>query len=168
MAITGILAAVDAAAALVKATETVYRAIDGARSCVITIKNHTDQQLSICAEGHESGGYKIPPDQFVAPNTFQVFGSQDKGFCTGSIGAITYRVGPDSEHDEYFFVRWANPFIGPNAAASHTYLVVQEIDHGVPGLPPLPIAFGKTAYTAYARAGSGEVGAEMLFELYRS
>jgi len=148
-----IVAAIGAAAEVAKAAEQVYRLLDGSRSCVITVKNHTDQRLEIAAEQPESGGYKTPPDQFVDSQTAQIFGHQDNGFMTGSIGRIYYKIGP---FEEYFEIRWANPFIGANLASAGAWNYNEQW------------TFKESEnYRSYARSGSGEVGAEMLFELYR-
>jgi hypothetical protein len=171
MALAAIIGGVGAAAEAVKAFRTVYEYLDGSRSCVITIKNRTDQRLTIIAEQSESGGYKVPPDQYVDAMTFQTFGAQDKGFMTGAIGSITYRIGDENaprddfaDDQEFAYIRWANPFIGANAASSATYRVATVFR--VVGAPPLPMFVASNSYEAFARAGSGEVGAEMLFELY--
>ncbi|GAA0906065.1 hypothetical protein [Virgisporangium aurantiacum] len=166
MSIVAIVGAVTAAKEFVQGIETVGKFLDGARSCVITVKNRTDQRLEIVSEGHDSGGYAVPPDQYVEANTFQVFGHQDNGFMTGSIGNILYRVGPQVQFDERFYIRWANPFIGPNAVATSTYRLA-EMPPPLPELPPLLTAVTSDVYEAFARGGSGEVAAQMNFELYR-
>ena len=154
-----IVETIGAGVAIAKAIVDVGKMLDGARNCVIEVQNHTDQRLEIVSEQRESGGYREPPNQFVDPRTVQIFGAQDNGFWTGAIGAITYSIGrrPPGGTGDHFFVRWANPFIGPNLASVACFDVIRG------GAPFLGVS---TAYRGFGRAGTGDENAHMLFQLY--
>lgn len=146
------------------ALEKIYKTLDGARTVGIVVENFTDQPLTRVLDQHESGGWGVTPRSQIGPGEALIFGSKDRGFMTGTIGWIRWRIGqpgqvPPAPGQEFMYMRLANPFIGPNAAESRCWKIRQLSG------PFLQFTEPSTKYYSVGTAGSGEVDAEMRFEV---
>ncbi len=109
----GIVAAVGAAAAIASGVQQVLGVVNKPRSVVCIVENHTDRALMRAGDHHDHGGYAVPSDSQIAPQTVDIFGSQSKGgsLFTGTEGWIGY----NTQDGGLFFVHWNNPHIGGNS-----------------------------------------------------
>jgi hypothetical protein len=163
-ALAAIAAAAGQVGQIANGLKQMYQWLDGARSVAIVVENFTDQPLTRVLDQHESGGWKVTPRAEIKPGEALIFGSQDKGFMTGTIGWIRWRIGdpgpvPPKVGQQFFYMRWANPFIGANAAESRCWKIRQLAG------PFFQLIEISDKYYSVATAGSGEVDAEMRFEL---
>ena len=113
----GIIKAIGAAAAIVKATEEVTKKLNQKRTVLIQVYNHTDKTLRIRSRDHSSGDFAEPPSARIPPRSVDIFGSQDRAWSvmTGAVGSITYGI---EGEDTTVTVRWSNPFFGKNRGSA--------------------------------------------------
>jgi hypothetical protein len=88
--------------------------LNGSRSVLLELWNHTDYTLRVDSHHHAHGGFEEPPDIEVPPQMVSSFGSQSKAWSiwTGTEGSVTYDV---IEQGALATVRWNNPFYGSNS-----------------------------------------------------
>jgi hypothetical protein len=138
----GLLESIAAAAGITEAVAAIGSKLYGARSVVVEVYNWTDERLALVSHEHMHGGFAEPPDQEVSSQSVEIFGSQSKGFATGTEGKVTYE-GPGFTVVLY----WDNPFIGSNQ--SNAWLSGPAADR----------------YRVTHIPGSGNERARMKFEL---
>ena len=113
MALVEVAAVVGAAAAASDAFINVTKALNGARSVVIEVDNHTFGKMRRVRAHHIHGGFAVTPSSEVPPKMADIFGSQSKSFSvgTGTEGGIGYVI--DGASGE-LSIEWVNPFVGEN------------------------------------------------------
>lgn len=132
-------------AATVGTIEEVRKFLDKDRSVTIEVDNNTSTTLKRVGDHHSHGGFATTPKSEIGPKAYDVYGSQDKGFMTGTEGTVKYDIlGANAR----LVVKWNNPFIGSNSSG-----VSLE-------------GTGKAAFKAVNTTGSGDTKAHMRFELF--
>jgi hypothetical protein len=86
------------------------------RSVVVEVQNHTERPLKLAHHFHSGGGFAEPPNQEIPPGMVELFGSQDRGFLTGTSGGVVYK----SDLDFRVHLDWNNPFAGSNDCSGRT------------------------------------------------
>jgi len=110
---TGTLATLASGAAVAHGVEAVFQVLDrfnAARSCILEIDNNTNLTLGKVSDEHSHGGFAVTPTFQIPPKTALIFGSQSKGFATGTVGSVVYNGGGIG-----LVVSWDNPFVGDNS-----------------------------------------------------
>jgi hypothetical protein len=142
----GVLAVIAVAGQVAGAVSSVrgaLNALDADRSVILQIDNNTDTALWRVWDHHSGGGWAVPPESDLPGRHAMVFGSRDRGFMTGTKGAVAF------DGDGFQLVaRWSNPYVGKNTS-----------DVAVLGL-----AGGK--FFARHEAGAGSSNAHMHYELF--
>lgn len=138
-----VLAAIGSAVGIAGAVASVIERLDGTRSVIIEVQNHTPLPLRVDNHHHSSGGFMEPPNQEIPPGMVDIYGSQDRGLFTGTLGGVTY----DSDADLFLHVAWANPFVGSNECRSQVF------------------GGQSAAFRTTSLSGSGDVNAHMKFEI---
>lgn len=108
------LAELAAAAKVAETVEHVVGVLNGARTVLLEVQNHTDFSLRVTGHRHHHGDFKEPPDPVVPPRNDSIFGSGSKSWSvgTGTEGWVEYSI--EGLLDTTFSVRWNNPFAGGN------------------------------------------------------
>jgi hypothetical protein len=142
------LGQVKAGADIVKAVIDIIKAVNTARSVVLEVDNNTNFKFRRVSDHHAHGGWAKPPSNEIGPKSSDVFGSQSTGgsVMTGTEGEAAYTNGEGLQ----FTIRWNNPWAGGN-----------HCDVAVSG-PQSDL------YRVKASCGSGDKGAHMRYEAYRS
>jgi hypothetical protein len=113
MGLIEVTAVVGAAAAASDAFINVTKALNGARSVVIEVDNHTFGKMRRVRAHHIHGGFAVTPSSEIPPKMADIFGSQSKAFSvgTGTEGGMGYVIeGIPGE----LSIEWLNPFVGEN------------------------------------------------------
>ncbi|MEH7041031.1 hypothetical protein V7057_24860, partial [Bacillus pseudomycoides] len=142
VAIAGGAAAVSEAISKVKSALSI---INPPRSVILIFENHTNTTLRKVRENFEHGGWAVPPEGEIPPNSALIFGARSSAgsIATGTEGRITY-AGDGIEVTLY----WDNPFIGSNECN-------------------ITISGPKAAqYRVHHACGAGDTDAQMRYELY--
>src|SRR5437868_6339262 len=96
---------------LINAVVDTITKINSARSVVLEVDNNTTLTLKRTSDHHDHGGFAVPPHTMIAPDSAEVFGSQNVGgsLFTGTEGYVEY-AGDGLTLNVY----WDNPYIGSN------------------------------------------------------
>ncbi len=118
--------------------------LNGSRSVVLIMVNHSELTLGVASTNHAHGGFQTSPDPLINPESVSVFSSRDKSWSigTGTEGEVVYTA-PDLQ----IKVTWDNPFAGSNSCNL-------ELSG--------PNAY---RYWAYHSCGAGNTGAQMKYAL---
>jgi hypothetical protein len=89
--------------------EQVAAQLDGARSIVIEVDNHTSLTLTRQPQSDhfDSGGFGVLPEDEIPPHTADIFGAVSKS--AGAIGSVTYALAA-----AFWLVGFADPVLGGN------------------------------------------------------
>ena len=151
-----IVAAIDAASSITSGIEKVGKALDGQRSVVLVVENMLSHRLERLGDGHDHGGFAVTPSAIIPPKSVAIFGSQDKGFMTGTKGWVKYGVLDQRDEDSVMEINWSNPFVGANKASGTAWA------NG--GKSPLDRS---DLFRVLTVCGAGDKTAEMRYSLLR-
>jgi hypothetical protein len=113
-----IVAAVGAAGDITDGIRKVGNALDGDRTVVLIVENTSAHALERISTSHDHGGFAVTPSAIIPAKSVAIFGSQDKGFMTGTEGQVKYRVKDKRDDNTVMTITWKNPFAGKNAASA--------------------------------------------------
>jgi len=105
------VANLSAVAAAISKVEDILKSINGARSVVLQVDNHTGQLLNRVSDEHSHGGFAVTPSAQIPAQKSDTFGSQSNGnsLFTGTEGSVSYAA--DGMN---LVITWDDPFIGGN------------------------------------------------------
>ena len=155
MAILGpIVAAIDAVSSIATGIDKIGRTLDGDRSVVLIVENDLPHALERIHDGHSHGGFAVTPSAIIPPKSVAIFGSQDKGFMTGTTGYVEYSIHDKQAEDSVLRIEWSNPFVGSNKADAFAWANGGHSPHKASSL-----------YHASKSIGTGDKQVQMRYSL---
>jgi hypothetical protein len=160
--IQGIIAGVKDVAAVTSAIEQIGKQLDGARTVILIVENHTNHALRLVDYNHEHGGFAATPHDRINSKEADVFGAKDTGFMTGVDGSIKYEF---VEHDEEIIqLLWSNPFMGANSAGGGGLTVGAELPMPPPA-PPFQMLVPSARFHVSTVCGAGDKDVEIRYSI---